>query len=106
VEQDLLILVIDRRSGDNYSRAAANVKSVGVSSFRRAITSVAFEIVLTNVRGCQVGRVVDAYHLDRRVPENKARDRRRDHFMGIEELGLRLPSARVPLRPTTDFYYR
>jgi hypothetical protein len=26
--------------------------------------------------------------------------------MGIEELGLRLPSARVPLRPTTDFYYR
>jgi hypothetical protein len=26
--------------------------------------------------------------------------------MGIEELGLRLPSARAPLRPTTDFYYR
>lgn len=50
--------------------------------------------VLSDVREGHVGRIVDAHHLDRSVLEDKASNRRRCHFVGVEELGLRLSSVR------------
>ena len=95
VDGDAVVLVVDAGPRDGDPRAGADVEAVRIlraeGIARRAVDGDAAE--------GEVGAAIDAEHLDRRVHDVDARDRRGDQVVRLEELWLGLPSARAAAVP-------
>ena len=89
VDRKTIVLVHDVRASDGNASAVTDVKRVGVV----ATQGITGRVINSDVSQGQVGGAVDGKDLDGGVLDREAGDGRRDHAVGVEELGFRLAAV-------------